>query len=111
MNGSNATAEDVTEEVFVTLIRTLSSYEPQRPGLLTYRYGVARNVTRNRLRRDRRGDPRKRIRASQQPFEHPGAGVVPHPLGFLDRRGAVVDTGPERGVGAVREQQPRGGFV
>ena len=54
MSGSNATAEDVTQEVFVTLIRTLSSYEPQRAGLLTYLYGVARNLTRNRLRRDRR---------------------------------------------------------
>ena len=47
-------AEDVTQEVFVTLIRTLSSYEPRRAGLLTYLYGVARNVTRNRLRKDRR---------------------------------------------------------
>ena len=54
MSGSDATAEDVTQEVFITLIRTLASYEPQRAGLLTYLYGVARNVTRNRLRRDRR---------------------------------------------------------
>lgn len=54
MSGSDATADDVTQEVFVTLIRTLSSYEPRRAGLLTYLYGVARNVTRNRLRKDRR---------------------------------------------------------
>ena len=54
MSGSDATAEDVTQEVFVTLIRTLPAYEPQRAGLRTYLYGVARNVTRNRLRRDRR---------------------------------------------------------
>jgi RNA polymerase sigma factor (sigma-70 family) len=54
MSGSDATAEDVTQEVFVTLIHTLPTYEPQRAGLLTYLYGVARNVTRNRLRRERR---------------------------------------------------------
>ena len=54
MSGSVATAEDVTQEVFVTLMRTLPLYEPQRAGLLTYLYGVARNVTRNRLRRERR---------------------------------------------------------
>ena len=54
MSGSDATAEDVTQEVFVTLIHTMVTYEPQRAGLLTYLYGVARNVTRNRLRRDRR---------------------------------------------------------
>src|ERR671913_467606 len=53
MSGSDATADDVTQEVFVTLIRTLSSYEPQRAALLPYLYGIARNVTRNRLRRDR----------------------------------------------------------
>jgi RNA polymerase sigma factor (sigma-70 family) len=54
MSGSDATAEDVTQEVFVTLIHTMVTYEPQRAGLLTYLYGIARNVTRNRLRRDRR---------------------------------------------------------
>jgi len=54
MSGSDATADDVTQEVFVTLIQTLPLYEPQRAGLLTYLYGVARNVTRNRLRKDRR---------------------------------------------------------
>ena len=32
MSGSDATAEDVTQEVFVTLIHTLPSYEPQRAG-------------------------------------------------------------------------------
>ena len=52
MTGSDATADDVTQEVFVTLIRNLRRYEPQRAGLLTYLYGIARNVTRNRLRRD-----------------------------------------------------------
>lgn len=57
MSGSPATAEDVTQEVFVTLIRTLPRYEPHRAGLITYLYGVARNVTRNRLRRDRRFVP------------------------------------------------------
>jgi RNA polymerase sigma-70 factor (ECF subfamily) len=54
MSGSDTTAEDVTQEVFVTLIRTLPSYEPHRARLATYLYGVARNATRNHLRRDRR---------------------------------------------------------
>ena len=39
MSGSDATAEDVTQEVFVTLIHTLPTYEPQRAGLLTYSTG------------------------------------------------------------------------
>jgi RNA polymerase sigma-70 factor, ECF subfamily len=54
MTGSRAMAEDVTQEVFVALMRDLARYEPQRAGLSTYLYGVARNVTRARLRREQR---------------------------------------------------------
>jgi RNA polymerase sigma-70 factor (ECF subfamily) len=54
MSGSTSTADDVTQEVFVTLMRTLPRYEPGRASLMTYLYGIARNVTRNRLRRERR---------------------------------------------------------
>jgi RNA polymerase sigma-70 factor (ECF subfamily) len=54
MTGSDDSAEDVTQEVFVALIRDLHRYEPGRAMLSTYLYGVARNVSRDRLRRDRR---------------------------------------------------------
>lgn len=54
MTGSDEVAEDVTQEVFVVLIRQLGRYQPERAALGTYLYGVARNVSRDRLRRDRR---------------------------------------------------------
>jgi RNA polymerase sigma-70 factor (ECF subfamily) len=54
MSGSPTIAEDVTQETFTTLLRDLQRYEPDRSGLSTYLYGVARNVTRSRLRRERR---------------------------------------------------------
>ena len=54
MSGSTVIAEDVTQEVFVMLIRDLSRYEPERAALQTYLYGVARNVTRGRMRSERR---------------------------------------------------------
>lgn len=54
MTGSDEVAEDVTQEVFVVLIRHLGRYQPERAALGTYLYGVARNVSRDRLRRDRR---------------------------------------------------------
>jgi RNA polymerase sigma-70 factor (ECF subfamily) len=54
MSGSPAVADDVTQEVFVALMRDLARYEPQRAGLATYLYGVARNVTRARLRKEQR---------------------------------------------------------
>jgi RNA polymerase sigma-70 factor (ECF subfamily) len=54
MSGSPSVAEDVTQEVFVALMRDLVRYEPQRAGLATYLYGVARNVTRACLRKEQR---------------------------------------------------------
>lgn len=54
MTGSDEMAEDVTQEVFVVLIRQLGKYQPERAAFGTYLYGVARNVSRERLRRDRR---------------------------------------------------------
>jgi RNA polymerase sigma-70 factor (ECF subfamily) len=54
MSGSQAIAEDVTQETFTTLLRDLTRYEPNRGALSTYLYGVARNITRSRLRRERR---------------------------------------------------------
>ena len=54
MSGSQTIAEDVTQETFTTLLRDLRRYEPGRGALSTYLYGVARNITRARLRRERR---------------------------------------------------------
>lgn len=54
MTGSHQAAEDVTQDVFVALIRDLHRYQPERAVLSTYLYGVARNISRDRGRRDRR---------------------------------------------------------
>src|SRR5215510_6716365 len=54
MSGSRAIAEDVTQETFTSLLRDLPRYAPERAALPTYLYGVARNLTRTRLRRERR---------------------------------------------------------
>jgi RNA polymerase sigma-70 factor (ECF subfamily) len=54
MTGSAALAEDVTQETFVALIRSLSRYDPTRGPVRTYLYAIARNVSRYRLRRERR---------------------------------------------------------
>jgi RNA polymerase sigma-70 factor, ECF subfamily len=54
MSGSRTIAEDVTQETFTTLLQDLPRYAPRRARLSTYLYGVARNVTRSRLRRERR---------------------------------------------------------
>jgi RNA polymerase sigma-70 factor (ECF subfamily) len=43
MSGSPAIAEEVTQEVFLTLIRNARQYDPSRGSLSAYLYGVARN--------------------------------------------------------------------
>ncbi len=44
MTGSPSAAEDVTQEVFLTLIRDGARYDERRGPLAAYLYGVARNL-------------------------------------------------------------------
>ena len=44
MSGSTAVAEDVTQEVFLALIREGCGYDPARGSLSGYLYGIARNL-------------------------------------------------------------------
>jgi RNA polymerase sigma-70 factor (ECF subfamily) len=54
MTASPAAAEDVTQEVFVALFADLSRYDSARASFTTYLYGIVRNLSRDRLRRERR---------------------------------------------------------
>src|SRR5262245_63128511 len=53
MTGSNDTAEDIVQEVFLGLMRGAARYDPARASLTTYLYGSARHPNRRRLLRDR----------------------------------------------------------
>jgi RNA polymerase sigma-70 factor (ECF subfamily) len=57
MSGSEAIAEDVTQEVFLLLIREASSYDPGRGSLQAFLFGVARNKVLRVLERNRGGVP------------------------------------------------------
>lgn len=54
MTGSESAAEDIAQETFVALFRDLARYDPTRASFTTYLYGIVRNLSRERLRRDRR---------------------------------------------------------
>jgi RNA polymerase sigma-70 factor, ECF subfamily len=54
MTGCPDAAEDVTQEVFIALIKELPRYDPARAGFTTYLYGIARNLSRDRWRRTQR---------------------------------------------------------
>ena len=49
MSGSRNVAEDITQDVFVTLMQHGDRFDPQRASLTTYLYGISRNLTRRRL--------------------------------------------------------------
>ena len=53
MCGSPALAEDITQDVFLVLIRGTESFDAARGSLNAFLYGVARNQMLHRLRRER----------------------------------------------------------
>src|SRR5579864_8081575 len=50
MTGSQAIAEEVTQEVFMLLIRKPGAYDPGKGTLAAYLFGVARNLARRATR-------------------------------------------------------------
>ena len=54
MSGNAAIAEDVTQEVFMTLIRDPKRFDPARGTLGGFLFGIARNFLRKRWEQDRR---------------------------------------------------------
>src|SRR5437773_8101532 len=73
MSGSKPIAEDITQEVFLALMRDSRGYDPSRGSLAGYLYGIARNHVMRHLEQDRLHDP---IGDEPQASE---AGT-PHPL-------------------------------
>src|SRR5260370_17777024 len=53
MSGSMPVAEDVTQEVFMALLREDCGYDPQRGTLSGYLYGIARKLVLRHLERRR----------------------------------------------------------
>jgi RNA polymerase sigma-70 factor (ECF subfamily) len=53
MSGSAHIAEEVTQEVFLALLREARRYDPARGSLASYLYGVARNQVLRSLARER----------------------------------------------------------
>src|SRR5687768_15860163 len=53
MSDSKTIAEDVTQEVFMVLIREASRFDPERGTLAAFLYGIARNHVKRVQKRDR----------------------------------------------------------
>ena len=53
MSGNTATAEEITQEVFMLLIGNRKGYEAEKGSLGGYLFGIARNLTRRVMQRSR----------------------------------------------------------
>jgi RNA polymerase sigma-70 factor (ECF subfamily) len=79
MTGSAASAEDVTQDVFLAVMSEASRFEPGRASVMAWLCGIARNHARRRVERDGRI-----VRLDQQPeLTVPGAVVEVDPLQAL----------------------------
>jgi RNA polymerase sigma-70 factor (ECF subfamily) len=74
MMGGQAAAEDVTQEVFLALIRNSSGYDASRGALSAYLFGIARKLVLRHLERSRtaaeetiEGEPGKRLSLARTP--------------------------------------------
>jgi RNA polymerase sigma-70 factor, ECF subfamily len=82
MTASGATAEDVTQEVFMAVIRDAGRYDPARATVSAWLCGITRNLVRRRLERDRIMLPLDESAAPGHPDGAAGAG---DPLDDLTR--------------------------
>lgn len=79
LTGSSTVADDVTQDVFVEVIRDAAKFEAGRAPVAAWLCGIARNLVRRRLNADRRDEPLDDEREGSEPAVHPD------PLGDLTR--------------------------
>ncbi|HEX7177070.1 MAG TPA: RNA polymerase sigma factor [Pyrinomonadaceae bacterium] len=89
MSGSEAVAEDVTQEVFMVLMRDADKFDPTRGSLAAYLYGIARNLVLRSFQKER-----PLVALSEEDEDEGGAHgeLVAHhdPLGDLTRGETVA---------------------
>jgi RNA polymerase sigma-70 factor (ECF subfamily) len=86
MSGSMPVAEDVTQEVFLALLREDCGYDPDRGTLSGYLFGIARNLV---LRHLERGRPEVALDTDSDDFSQPELAVLDDPLLDLTRREGI----------------------
>jgi RNA polymerase sigma-70 factor (ECF subfamily) len=85
MSGAVAVAEDVTQDVFLIVMRDAGRYEPGRSTVAAWLCGIARNCVRERLARDGRWES-----LDEEGAEDGQAVLLPDPLGELTRSERVA---------------------
>jgi RNA polymerase sigma-70 factor (ECF subfamily) len=86
MGGSMAVAEDVTQEVFLALLREDCGYNPERGTLSGYLYGIARKLVLRHLERGRADVP---LDTDSDDYAQPELAVLDDPMVDLTRREGI----------------------
>jgi RNA polymerase sigma-70 factor (ECF subfamily) len=86
MSGSMPVAEDVTQEVFLALLREDCGYDPSRGTLSGYLYGIARKLV---LRHLERGRSNVALDTDSDDSSQPELAVLDDPLLDLTRREGI----------------------
>src|SRR4051794_27088242 len=86
MSGTVAVAEDVTQDVFLTVLREDCGYDPQRGTLSGYLFGIARKLI---LRQAERGRGNITIETDTDEATLPELAVVDDPLLNLTHREGI----------------------
>ena len=90
MTGSAPTAEDVTQEVFLTLMNGASRFDPALGSFSSYAYGIARNLVLRRMTREPEFAPVNQT-LEDDTRQLPQALIMPFdPLGDLARRETIA---------------------
>jgi RNA polymerase sigma-70 factor, ECF subfamily len=83
MSGAETVAEDITQEVFLTLLRDGGGYDPERGSLAGYLFGIARKLV---LRHIERGRQDVALESGIEESALPAMTVEDDPLADLTRR-------------------------
>lgn len=92
MSGSESIAEDVTQEVFMDLMRDNRNFDATRGSFQSYLFGMARNQVRRRIERDRAYLPFNSFRDDEDEYEPllpEGLIATQDPLGDLTQRETI----------------------
>jgi RNA polymerase sigma-70 factor, ECF subfamily len=81
MSGSPQMAEEITQDVFMTLIQISQTFDPSRGSLISFLYGVSRNLLRRQFERE---EDVESITACESAAEEPASNS--DVLGDLTRR-------------------------
>jgi RNA polymerase sigma-70 factor (ECF subfamily) len=90
MSGSEAVAEDVTQEVFMSLMSGQQNYDPARGSFTAYLYGIARNQILRRIEKDRILLPINLVHEEEETLTPEGLISFADPLGDLTRRETIA---------------------